>query len=123
MPVASDNLVISSPGRIPNYVIGFDVPSGDTIDPLTITIVASDAVLSYLSAANIGVNASTETIDGQTYAAGEAIVFDVVCLTGAPQYDPDAPVYLLIDYNTLAADEQRLRYKREVELYDYITID
>ncbi len=85
-------------------------------------ITASPSIAAYLSAANVGVNASTETIDGQTYDPGDAIVFDVVCLAGAPAFDDDAPVYLLIDYNTLAADEQRLRYKRQVELYDFIDL-
>ncbi|MBA3481480.1 MAG: hypothetical protein H0T51_06670 [Pirellulales bacterium] len=123
MPVRSRNVVISSPGRIPNYVVGLDVPAGDTIDPNAITITASDAIADYVTAENIGVNVSTETIDGVDYAPGDAIVFDIACLAGAPAYDDDAPVYLLIDYETIAADSQRLRYKRQLEVYDYIDIE
>lgn len=113
-------LQISSPGRIPNVVVGLDIPSGDTIDPASITVTST--ISDYLSGANAGVNGSTETVDEQDYIAGHAIVFDLVCLTGAPEFDENDPQYVLIDYNTVNADEQRLRYQKQIEVYPYIPI-
>lgn len=118
MAESKRNIKISSPGQIGRYVIGLDVPAGDSIDQASIAISSNDP--SKLYGENATVNDSTENIDGQDYVAGHAIICTVVALAEMEQRGRnDDPYVLLISYRTDGTDPDHddLTFSKEVDVY------
>lgn len=118
MAESARNLKISSPGQVGRIAIGLDVRDGEAIDEASIVISSNEPALLY--GANATINVDAETIKGQTYAAGHAIIFTMICVANVPQRTRNETPYVLqISYRTDGQDpaEDDLTYSKEVDVY------
>lgn len=117
MAESKRNIKISSPGQIGRYVLGLDVPPGDSI-LAGATVTSNDP--DNLYGQNVTVSDSTENIAGQDYVAGHALIFTIVALANMEQRGRnDDPYTLLVTYQTDGADpaEDDLTFSKEVDVY------
>ena len=102
----SRNWTISSPGRLPDRVAVFDLPSGATIDLAEVTVVSSVAGLTGENA-ELNVSAYTDA-NGVVHAIGTVVFFDVVAAASIPPNNAE-----LIDWDEAAAYRLYVRYKTD----------
>lgn len=110
------NIKISSPGQIGRYIVGFDVPAGDSITSAQVTSTAP----SDLTADNIEISNATENIDGDDYPAGHAVIFTIIAAANMEQRGRnDDPYFMLITYQTNGAEpaEDDLTFAKEIDVY------
>lgn len=118
MAESKRNIKISSPGQIGRYVVGLDVPAGDAIVEASIAVTSN--LPESLYGENATVNDSVETIDGESYAAGHAIICTIVAVEGMEQRSRnEEPYKLLISYRTDGTDPDHddLTFSKEVDVY------
>lgn len=122
----SRNWTISSPGRLPDRVAVFDLPSGATIDLAEVTIEGSVAGL---TGENAELNVATYTdSNGVEHAVGTVVLFDVVAEENiTPNHSEliswsEATAYrIYVRYKTDdQPDHQDLTYEIIVEVYTAI---
>ena len=77
-------VTIPARGTVPSIVVGLPMETGDALVIGNITITTSDASL---TVDNEAVNVSPVTINGTTYAAGQAVEFDLISANDAPLAD------------------------------------
>lgn len=122
----SRNWTISSPGRLPDRVAVFDLPSGATIDLAEVTIEGSVAGL---TGENAELNVATYVdTNGVEHAVGTVVLFDVVAAENlTPNHSEliswsEATAYrIYVRYKTDdQPDHQDLTYEIIVEVYTAI---
>lgn len=120
----SRNWTISSPGREPNQVVVFDLPTGATIDLAEVEI--SSSIPTLLTGENAQLNSATYTDEnGETHAIGTVLIFDLVALADITpnhselaSWDPADAHRIYVRYKTDdQPDHQDLSYEKIVEVY------
>jgi hypothetical protein len=123
------NWTISSPGRLPDRVVIFDLPDAHLLDLAEIQITSSIPTL--LTGENAELNAAIYTDrNGVEYAPGTVLLFDLVAASdiepnhsGLVDWDPEQAHRVYIRYATDDADEQDLTYEKIVEVYRRIPLE
>lgn len=112
----SHRIRISTPGRIPNITVGFDIPQGDVIDPATLDVSSDHASL---TGENLTVSEDDEEIDGETFPAGHCVIFDMEAAVDMPQ----GIYHIRLTLDTSSSDEMLMSWQKEVEVFDFVPME